>query len=148
MSAAPQAGNSRSLRRAVIAWAMAHLINPVVALVLASPAHGLLDRWLLVLTYQGRRTGRSRSLVVMHAPWRDRQVVLVGHHLRKTWWRNFDERPLAATALLGGRRRAVEVRRLELGDPDFVRARAAYEHRFGDAGLSPDAPVVVLSPRP
>jgi hypothetical protein len=59
------------------------LVNPVVRLLLRSRLHPLLSGSLLILSYQGRRTGRWRSLPCMYA--RDRQdlCIVVGQPDRK-----------------------------------------------------------------
>jgi hypothetical protein len=42
------------------------VVNPIVRLVLRSPVHRLLSGWLVILAYQGHKTGRWYSLPCMH----------------------------------------------------------------------------------
>jgi hypothetical protein len=51
------------------------VVNPVVCLVLRSPLHRLLSGWLVILTYQGGKTGRWYSLACMYA--RDGQDLYI-----------------------------------------------------------------------
>jgi deazaflavin-dependent oxidoreductase (nitroreductase family) len=69
-------------------WFRNRLVNPVVRLLLRSPLHPVLSRSLVILSYQGRKTGRWRSLPCMYA--RDGQdlYVVPAHPGRKVWWRN------------------------------------------------------------
>jgi hypothetical protein len=48
-------------------WFRNRLVNPVVHLLLRSPLHRLLSGSLVILTYQGRKSGRWRSLPCMYA---------------------------------------------------------------------------------
>jgi hypothetical protein len=48
-------------------WFRNRLVNPVVLVLLRSPLHPVLSRSLMILSYQGRKTGRWRSLPCMYA---------------------------------------------------------------------------------
>jgi hypothetical protein len=48
-------------------WFRNRLVNPVVRLLLRSPLHRLLSGSLVVLTYQGRKSGRWRRPPGMYA---------------------------------------------------------------------------------
>jgi hypothetical protein len=63
-------------------------LNRVISRLLRSPLHRLLDRWLLLLTVSGRRTGRAYTLPVQYARRGDALYVLPGRAAQKTWWRN------------------------------------------------------------
>jgi hypothetical protein len=63
-------------------------LNRFISQLLRSPLHSLLDRWLLLLTVYGRRTGRAYTLPVQYARRGDAIDVLPGTAARKTWWRN------------------------------------------------------------
>jgi F420H(2)-dependent quinone reductase len=69
-------------------WFRNRLVNPVVLVLLRSPLHPVLSRSLMILGYQGRKTGRWRSLPCVYA--RDGQdlYVVPGQAGRKVWWRN------------------------------------------------------------
>lgn len=70
-------------------WLLNCLVNPVVRGILRSPLHWPLSRSLLLVTYQGRRTGRSFTTPVMYAADGDGGFVIVsGWAERKRWWRN------------------------------------------------------------
>src|SRR5262245_46297129 len=80
------------------------LANPLVRGVLGSPAHRLLSRQLLVLTYRGHRSGRSFRIPLRYVETADRAVIaLAVRPERKLWWRSFVE-PSAATLTVRGDR--------------------------------------------
>ena len=55
---------------------------------LRSPLHGLLSGSLLLVTYTGRRTGRTFTIPVLYAEVGVDLVVYVGRSREKVWWRN------------------------------------------------------------
>jgi hypothetical protein len=77
-------------------------LNPVVAWVLRSPLHPLLDRGLLMLRVTGRRTGRQYWIPVGYQQDAGTITVLVSKAPRKQWWRNYRS-PGPADVLLRGR---------------------------------------------
>jgi hypothetical protein len=83
-------------------WFRNRLVNPVVRLLLRSLLHPMLSRSLMILSYQGRKTGRWRSLPCMYA--RDGQdlYVVPGQPGRKVWWRNLRQ-PTPVRLRLQGR---------------------------------------------
>lgn len=64
-------------------------INPLIAWVLRSPLHPLLDWGLLLLRVRGRRTGRQYWIPVGYQRDGDTITVLVSNAPRKQWWRNY-----------------------------------------------------------
>lgn len=62
--------------------------NLFVIGLLRSPLHRLLSGSLLLISYQGRRSGRRFTIPVMYAEREGTLTILVGHPERKTWWRN------------------------------------------------------------
>lgn len=68
--------------------AESRIANPVVEAVLRSPAHPLLSRWLLLLSYEGRRSGRRYVTPAMYRR-TPRGVVLFTPAEATNWWRNF-----------------------------------------------------------
>lgn len=64
------------------------LVNRVMQMLLASPAHGLLSGSIMTIYFTGRRTGRARSTPVRYIR-EDSSVVncLTGRQTR--WWQNF-----------------------------------------------------------
>src|SRR5262245_65498315 len=77
-------------------------LNPLVAWVLRSPLHPVLDRVLLMLRVTGRRTGRQYWIPVGYQRDGDTITVLVSKAPRKQWWRDYRD-PGAADMLLRGR---------------------------------------------
>src|SRR4030095_16275786 len=70
--------------------------NPVVAWLLRSPLHPLLDWGLVLVTVKGHRSGRIYTIPVGYQRDGDALVVLVSKPSRKQWWRNYrDRRPIA-----------------------------------------------------
>ncbi len=73
-------------------------LNPLIAAVLRSPLHRLASRDLLLLTYVGAKTGRSRSVPLSY--------VTVGGRLylctrSSRWWRNLRNGKPVTIALRG-----------------------------------------------
>ena len=62
--------------------------NPVVRAVLRSPAHVLLSRRLLLITYTGRRTGAEHTIPVVYREVAGGVAIRVGAPESKVWWRN------------------------------------------------------------
>ena len=77
-------------------------LNPLVAWVLRSPFHPLLDWGLLLLRVTGRRTGRQYWIPVGYQRDGDTITVLVSKAPRKQWWRNYRD-PGAVAVVLRGR---------------------------------------------
>lgn len=77
-------------------------LNPLVAWILRSPLHPLLSPGLMLLTYQGRRSGRRIVMPVGYQRRGDSITVLASRARRKQWWRNFRE-PVPVELLVRGR---------------------------------------------
>lgn len=85
----------------------ATVVNKAVAPLVASPRWGrILDPWMTILTYAGRRSGATFSLPVAYRRRGDAVTIRVSLPDQKTWWRNFrgDGRPVQLR--LGGVDRA------------------------------------------
>jgi deazaflavin-dependent oxidoreductase (nitroreductase family) len=95
------------------------LVNPVVRLLLRSPLHPVLSRSLVILSYQGRKTGRWRSLPCLYA--RDGQdlYVVPGQAGRKVWWRNLRQPTRVRLRLQGRDREGIAA---ASSDPEAVAA--------------------------
>ena len=66
------------------------LVNPRLVALLRSPRWGpRLGRQLALLSYTGRRSGRSISTPVGYRRTGDVVTIVVGAAGAKTWWRNF-----------------------------------------------------------
>ena len=69
-------------------WFMNHLINPIVRLILRSPFHRLFSGSIVLITYQGRKSGRTYTLPVQYVQADKLIYILPGASEQKTWWRN------------------------------------------------------------
>jgi hypothetical protein len=100
-------------------WFRNRLVNPVVRLLLRSPLHPVLSRSLVILSYQGRKTGRWPSLPCMYA--RDGQdpYVVPGQPDRKIWWRNLRQPTRVRLRLQGCDREGIAT---ASSDPEAVAA--------------------------
>jgi hypothetical protein len=77
------------------------LSNLAPTLLLRSPLHRLMSGRFLLLTYQGRRTGRSFTLPAAYRRRGDELILTTD----SSWWRNFIE-PSPVTVRVAGRRRS------------------------------------------
>jgi F420H(2)-dependent quinone reductase len=110
------------------------VVNPIVRSILRSSLHGILSRSLMLITYTGRLSDRAFTIPVMYAQRNGDLLVYVGHHERKSWWRN----------LLGGAPVHARVRGADLagvarvvdGEPE---TRERYLARFPRAARALDA---------
>jgi F420H(2)-dependent quinone reductase len=78
------------------------VINPLVRALLRSPAHRVMSRGVLLLTYTGRRSGRRHTLPVQYARTDQGLILWPAHHDRKRWWRNLQP-PAPVQLRLAGR---------------------------------------------
>jgi hypothetical protein len=68
----------------------APVFNAPIAALANSPRFGrLINRNIAMLTYTGRRSGRSYSIPVAYRRSGGEVVISVGMPEAKTWWRNF-----------------------------------------------------------
>jgi hypothetical protein len=95
------------------------VVNPVVRLLLGSPLHRLFSSSLVILAYQGRKTGRWHGLPCMYA--RDGQdlYIVAAQPDRKIWWRNLQQPARVRLHLQG---RDVEGTATATSDPVAVAA--------------------------
>lgn len=85
----------------------APLVNAPVAAMAASPRFGrLLNRNIAMLTYTGRRSGRTFSIPVAYRRSGDNINISVNLPEAKTWWRNFLDDGGPLTLLLDETERA------------------------------------------
>jgi hypothetical protein len=124
----------------------ARVVDPVVGVLLRSPAHGLLSGSMLLLEYTGRHSGRRHALPVMYASAGEDLVVMAGQPTTKTWWHNFGPDPLPVLATIRSDQRTYTARRPDVGTDDHDRALRAYRKRFPRGVPDPEVPVVVLTP--
>jgi NADPH:quinone reductase len=100
-------------------WFRNRLVNPVMRLLLRSPLHRLLSGSLVILSYQGRKSGRWRSLPCMYARDGQNLYVVPAHPGRKVWWRNLRQ-PTPVRVRLQGR--DLEGTATASSDPEAVAA--------------------------
>jgi hypothetical protein len=103
-------------------WMLNRLVNPIVRMILRSPAHSLLSGSLAVMTYTRRKSGRRRSLPVMYAERTGELVVFAGRPHEKRWWRNLRGGALVEIVLRG--------RKLEGYAQAILDEKAAIEHAW------------------
>lgn len=134
--------------------------NALAAGVLLSPLHRLVSRSLLLLTYEGRRSGTEYTLPLQYVEDNGVLYIWAGEADHKTWWRNFATptsvevrlrgRDIAGKASLvedSGRRREMLVAYLDRfpytgpgGKPEFTRRR----RRWSDVQLDEAAASMVM----
>lgn len=127
-----------------------HAVNPLARHLLRSPLRGRLGRYIGVLSYHGRVSGRAISLPVEYA-WVDESMIAVvpGEPETKTWWRGFRS-PNPVEVTIDGR--VLRGQAVVLTDPAVrLRAWRAYLSRFAAAarflGVHPDDSDEVLAQR-
>ncbi|MFZ0833614.1 MAG: nitroreductase/quinone reductase family protein [Mycobacterium sp.] len=85
----------------------APLFNAPVAAVATSPRFGgLVNRNIAMLSYTGRRSGRTFTIPVAYRRTGDEIVISVNMPEAKTWWRNFLGNGGPLTLRLDGTERA------------------------------------------
>jgi hypothetical protein len=80
--------------------------NPIIALLLRSPLHGLLSSGIMLVIYTGRKSGRTIAVPVNYVRDGEEEEVLWTTSLRKrSWWRTL-RGGAPVTLRLRGRRRS------------------------------------------
>ena len=95
------------------------VVNPVVRLLLGSPLHRLFSSSLVILAYQGRRTGGWHRLPCMYAGDGQDLYIVAAQPDRKLWWRNLLQPARVRLHLQG---RDVEGTATATSDPEAVAA--------------------------
>jgi deazaflavin-dependent oxidoreductase (nitroreductase family) len=132
--------------RTLAARVRAHVVNPVVRILLRSPAHRVLSRSVLLLAYTGRRSGVLRELPVMYAVLGRRFVVIAGKPETKTWWRNFAGEVRQVTVTVAGRRSSCRAHLVDARTAEHQEALDAYRERYPRVPVGDATPVLVLTP--
>jgi hypothetical protein len=95
-------------------------LNPVIACVLKSPAHKLASQRLLLLQYQGRKTGKRYTIPLVYVTVEDRTYCVT----RDTqWWKSAVSAP-SVTIWFRGAQLSARAERAESTAPE---TRAAFE---------------------
>lgn len=63
--------------------------NWFISWLMRSPFHGLISGSILLITYNGRRSGKEFSAPLNYV--RDGKILLVTSERQRSWWRNFQE---------------------------------------------------------
>jgi deazaflavin-dependent oxidoreductase (nitroreductase family) len=66
--------------------------NPIMMWLLRSPLHGMLSGNTMVITYTGRKSGKTFSTPVNYV--RDGDTLWTVSFRRRTWWRNLHDSPV------------------------------------------------------
>jgi deazaflavin-dependent oxidoreductase (nitroreductase family) len=119
------------------------IANPIVRAALKSPLHRPFSGVLLVLSYEGRRSGRTRSLPLQYARHGGSLVVMAGTASRKRWWKNFRE-PTRVVVTLAGETAPWVAQVVSGRERD--EALAVYSARFPRMNTSEDVEFVGLVP--
>ena len=93
-------------------------LNPLVALLLRSPLHGLASGGLMLLTFTGRRSGRRFTIPLGYQRDGDVLTVMVSYASRKQWWKNYRE-PGPVELRLRGRTRSATAQVVSTDTPEF-----------------------------
>lgn len=80
---------------------MNSLGNVIVKPVLRSPAHRLISKNVLLLSYTGQKSGKAYSLPVEY--FQHQQTITVFSQKHHTWWRNFETHETPVTLRLRGK---------------------------------------------
>lgn len=87
---------ARTGRRPLMARLM-RIVNPMMRTLLRSPLHGVLSRRMLVITFRGRRSGRTYSTPIAYFPVGSDLFVAGG----APWWRNITDGSTVGLRLRG-----------------------------------------------
>ncbi len=66
--------------------------NPIMMWILRSPLHGMLSGSTMIITYTGRKSGKTFSTPVNYV--RDGDVLWTISFRQRTWWRNLHDSPV------------------------------------------------------
>ncbi|GAB4576273.1 MAG: nitroreductase/quinone reductase family protein [Anaerolineae bacterium] len=103
------------------------LYNPLMIGLLRSPLHGLVSRWFMLVTFTGRKSGRTFTTPVEHFRIGDDIAFLTRRERR--WWRNLQHGAPVTLRLHGHDVRGTAT--TSAGDPAHYRAALeAYLTRY------------------
>jgi len=106
--------------------AMNRTMNPLLAGILRSRAHGLASGSLALITYTGRKSRRQYTIPVLYRDKGDEITIAVGWPDRKVWWRNLTGAGAPVSLVVRGEEvRGHAVATHEAGRDAVVRVRVA-----------------------
>lgn len=118
------AAMARSMNEQQARWTPPPWLNRLMTRMLRTPGlQRVVGRGTALLTFTGRRTGRTYTTPVSYAREGDR-VIIVGH-VSRTWWRNLTDRPAVGLRLAGTDRRGT-ARVLTAEDDEALDLLGAY----------------------
>jgi hypothetical protein len=120
--------------------------DQLVLHLLTSPLRPVLPDTVVALGVTGRRTGIVRRFPVQASASHDRLVVLPGHHERKTWWRNLDDRP-SVELLRDGVWCRAQARIVRPEDRGWLADRYVYAAGLPNVSVPHDSPLVEVDLR-
>lgn len=85
-------------------WFMNHILNPFIIYLLRGPFKQSMGASMLVLTCQGKKTGRKFSLPVSYAQEGQDIFIIPAQPESKKWWRNLRGGAPVSITLLGEER--------------------------------------------
>lgn len=65
------------------------LVNPVVAFLLQTPLHPLVDWRFVIIAWEGRQSGKRYSTPVLYREGEDGSIVFFSSSEHTNWWKNF-----------------------------------------------------------
>lgn len=84
--------------------------NSFLGWLLRSGLHGLASRWLVLITYEGKKSSRQRTITVAYRE-RGDQLITVSPETETVWWKNFEE-PRECTVWYRGKKRTATGKRI------------------------------------
>ena len=114
------------------------LVNPLVAMLLRSPLHGLMSGDVMLITVTGRRSGRRYTMPVSYLRDGDRVRCFTAREI--AWWRNLRGGAEVTLQVAGKERRgraeavAEDAERIERALGDFL-TRLPRDAVYYDVGL-------------
>ena len=112
-------------------WFMNSIVNPLMALLLRSPLHGMVSGSATLISVRGRKSGKAYTLPVQYAQVDETIYIVPGAPESKTWWRNL-RGGAPVTLWLRGRKLNAQAELL-IGEADqsaIVGALDVYYRRF------------------
>ena len=138
-------------------WFMNRILNPILIAILRGPLHGLLGGNLLALTYTGKKSGRSYTLVANYFRGSGQVLIIPAMPEQKTWWRNLVGGAAVDLTLAGGLIRQANAQALQMPAdagqilPALANLAANGAKPFGvpaDGSPPPDGFVLVVASAP